>query len=45
MAAITVGTATANPGERVRGVIPVTNLPGGRPLEIAGLVINTSWQR
>lgn len=40
MAAITVGTATANPGERVRGAIPVTNLPGGRPLDIPVLLIN-----
>jgi len=35
-----VGTAKAAPGTRVRGVIPVTNLPGGRPLDIPVIVIN-----
>ena len=40
MPAVTVGTATAQPGERVRGVIPVTNHGGGRALEIPVIVIN-----
>jgi predicted deacylase len=37
---LTVGNVTAAPGTRVRGAIPVTNLPGGRPLEIPIVVIN-----
>src|SRR5437016_4505238 len=37
---LTVGTATAAPGTRVRGAIQVTNYPGGRPLEIPVIVIN-----
>lgn len=39
---LTVGTAAAAPGERARGVIPVTNLPGGRALEIPVIVVNGS---
>lgn len=37
---LTIGTATAAPGARARGAIPVTNLPGGRPLEIPIIVLN-----
>ncbi|MBK9121732.1 MAG: succinylglutamate desuccinylase/aspartoacylase family protein [Chloroflexi bacterium] len=40
MQSLTVGTASAEPGTRVRGVIPVTNLPGGRPLDIPIIVIH-----
>jgi predicted deacylase len=35
-----VGTATAVPGEVVRGVIPVTTLAGGTPLEIPVVIVN-----
>jgi predicted deacylase len=42
MAELKVGTASAAPGSRARGVIPVTNLPGGRPLEVPVVVINGS---
>lgn len=42
MPELTVGTATATPGKRARGVIPVTSLPGGRPLEIPVIVLNGS---
>lgn len=38
--ALTIGNVTAQPGTRVRGAIPVTTLPGGRPLEIPIIVIN-----
>ena len=37
---LTVGTATAAPGEIVRGVIPVTELAGGTKMEIPVVVIN-----
>ena len=37
---LTVGTATAAPGTRVRGVIPVTKLAGGHALEIPVIVLN-----
>jgi len=37
---VTVGTATAAPGTAVRGVIPVTELAGGTPLEIPVVVVN-----
>jgi len=37
---LTVGTATAAPGARARGAIPVTNLPGGGSLEIPVVVLN-----
>ena len=37
---ITVGTASAAPGTVVRGVIPVTTLAGGTPLEIPVAVVN-----
>lgn len=37
---VTVGTATAAPGQVVRGAIPVTTLAGGNPLEIPVVVIN-----
>ena len=37
---ITVGTATAEPGSVVRGVIPVTKLAGGTPLDIPVVVVN-----
>lgn len=37
---ITVGTATAKPGEIVRGVIPVTELAGGTKLEIPVVIVN-----
>ncbi len=40
MSELIVGTAKAAPGTRARGVIPVTNLPGGRALEIPVIVIN-----
>ncbi|MEW6579153.1 MAG: M14 family metallopeptidase [Chloroflexota bacterium] len=40
MPSLSVGTATAAPGTRARGVIPVTNLPGGRPLDIPVIVLN-----
>ncbi len=40
---VTVGTATAQPGEIVRGVIPVTELAGGTKVEIP-LVITSSSQ-
>ena len=42
---LTVGTATAAPGTRARGVIPVTNLPGGRALEIPVIVLNGVAER
>lgn len=38
--AITVGTATAEPGHVARGVIPVTTLAGGTPLDIPVVVVN-----
>ena len=37
---LTVGTATANPGEVARGVIEVTNMPGGGRLDIPVIVMN-----
>jgi uncharacterized protein len=37
---ITVGTAVAAPGQAVRGVIPVTHLAGGTPVEIPVVVVN-----
>jgi len=37
---VSVGTATAAPGEVVRGVIPVTTLAGGTPLEIPVVIVN-----
>jgi predicted deacylase len=40
MPSLTVGTATTAPGTRARGVIPVTALPGGRPLDIPVIVLN-----
>jgi len=40
MTDLIVGSVTAPAGSRVRGVIPVTNLPGGRALEIPIIVIN-----
>jgi uncharacterized protein len=39
-AAVTIGTATAKPGETARGTIPVTTLAGGTPLGIPVVVIN-----
>lgn len=42
MPELTVGTATAAPGTRARGVIPVTDSPGGKPLEIPVIVLNGS---
>jgi uncharacterized protein len=39
-ATVTVGTAKAEPGTIVRGVIPVTKLAGGGALEIPVIVIN-----
>ena len=39
-AAVTVGTATAAPGEIAYGVIPVTTLAGGTPVEIPVAVVN-----
>jgi len=40
MTDLIVGSVTAPAGSRGRGVIPVTNLPGGRALEIPIIVIN-----
>jgi uncharacterized protein len=40
MSTLIVGTASAAPGTRARGVIHVTNLPSGRALEIPVIVIN-----
>lgn len=40
MTDLTVGTATAAPGQRVRGTIPVIQMPGGSTLEIPIVVIN-----
>lgn len=40
MSNLVVGSASAAPGTRARGVIPVTNLPGGRPLEIPILLLH-----
>ncbi|MEQ8676967.1 MAG: M14 family metallopeptidase [Aggregatilineales bacterium] len=40
MPELTVGTATAQPGTRARGVIPITQHGGGRALEIPVIVIN-----
>lgn len=40
MPELTVGTATAAPGTRARGVIEVTTLPGGRSLDIPVIVLN-----
>lgn len=37
---LTVGTATARPGEVARGVIPVTTMPGGGDLGVPVIVIN-----
>ncbi len=37
---ITVGTATAEPGQVVRGVIPVTELAGGTKVEIPVVIVN-----
>ncbi|HMO08424.1 MAG TPA: M14 family metallopeptidase [Paracoccaceae bacterium] len=37
---VTVGTATAAPGQVVRGAIPVTTLGGGTPLEIPVVIVN-----
>jgi predicted deacylase len=37
-----VGSATAAPGKRARGAIPVTTLGGGNPLEIPVIVLNGS---
>lgn len=37
---VTVGTASAAPGEVVRGVIPVTELAGGTKVEIPLVVVN-----
>ena len=37
---ITVGTATAAPGEAVRGAIPAGDLAGGVKVEIPVVVIN-----
>ena len=37
---ITVGTATAAPGQVVRGAIPVGELAGGNPLQIPVVVVN-----
>lgn len=39
-ASVTVGTATAAPGERAFGAIPVTLLAGGTPVEIPVVVVN-----
>ncbi|NNF38760.1 MAG: succinylglutamate desuccinylase, partial [Gemmatimonadetes bacterium] len=41
-AAVSVGTAIAEPGTAARGVIPVTELAGGTPLEIPVVVVNGS---
>ncbi len=43
MTNLIVGSVNAPVGTRVRGVIPVTNLPGGRPLEIPIIVINGAY--
>lgn len=40
MSELSVGTATAQPGEIARGVIPVTNMPGGSDLGIPVIVIH-----
>jgi uncharacterized protein len=40
MANVTVGTATAAPGQIVRGAIPVTHLAGGTPIEIPVVIVN-----
>ena len=40
MSSLVVGTAEAGPGTRAVGVIPVTQLPGGRSLDIPVIVIN-----
>ncbi len=40
MTDLKVGNVVAAPGTRVRGVIPVTNLPGGRTLDIPIIVLN-----
>lgn len=40
MATLTIGTASAEAGTRATGVIPVTNLPGGRTLDIPVIVLN-----
>ena len=37
---VSVGTATAAPGQVVRGAIPVTTLGGGTPLEIPVVIVN-----
>ena len=37
---VSVGTATAAPGQVVRGSIPVTTLGGGTPLEIPVVIVN-----
>ncbi len=37
---ITVGTASAEPGSIARGVIPVTTLAGGTPLDIPVVIVN-----
>ncbi len=39
---LTVGTASAAPGQRARGVIPVTQLSAGHALDIPVIVINGS---
>lgn len=39
-ASVTIGSATAAPGEVTRGAIPVTSLAGGTPVEIPVVVIN-----
>lgn len=39
MADLTVGTATTAQGTRAQGVINVTNLPGGRTLDIPVIVL------
>ena len=40
MTDLKIGNVVAAPGTRVRGVIPVTNLPGGRSLDIPIIVLN-----
>ncbi len=40
MTDLKIGNVVAAPGTRVRGVIPVTNLPGGRTLDIPIIVLN-----
>lgn len=42
MSDLTIGTTTAKTGSCVRGVTPVTTLPGGRTLDILVIVINGS---